>query len=114
FSLQRLELIGNDYLTRDDVLMYAGIDLGMNVLQMDVQEIREKLAELPVIADVSVARRLPSSLVVRVVERIPVAYIVDDSGFWKVDSEGTVLYFVDALTKSLPLLTSSKPFDVEE
>lgn len=105
-------MTGNDYLTEDDILASAEIIYGTNLFQLDVRQITHSLAGLSVVEEVKVRRRWPASLVVTIVERIPVAYVAGDHGFWTVDGRGTVLYFVDSLTKPLPLITASPRLNV--
>jgi len=106
FSLQSVQLTGNDRLSVGLVLERTELDYGVNLLEIEVRAVESALAELPFIVDVSVARRLPGTLVVRVRERTPIAYVAGERGFWAIDSDGVLLYGVDAPTKPLPLVTA--------
>ncbi len=107
FSLQSIELLGNDYLTEDDVLEVGEVYYGINLTEIDVRALSDALRELPVVAEVRVSRRLPSTLVLRITERSPVAYVSGERRFWTVDGSGMLLFPSDTLTKPLPLITST-------
>src|SRR3546814_11786253 len=52
----------------------AALDQPSNAMPLvDLQQIRERLLAQPWVADVSVSRRLPDTLAIRVVEREPTA-----------------------------------------
>lgn len=106
FALEKIELMGHNYLSETDVLEAGEINYGTNLIEIDVRSVSRALRELPVVADVRVSRRLPSTLVLRISERTPVAYVSGERGFWTIDGDGKVLYRSDALTRALPLITA--------
>lgn len=111
FALERIELIGNAYVQVDDVLDVSALRYGVNLIQIDLKEVTESIRTLPVVVDVKVSRRLPSSLRVRLVERSPIAYLASNSGFWTVDAEGVVVYPVQTLSKPIPVITATPPVE---
>lgn len=109
FALQTVHVTGSDYLGEEKVLALGGIHYGTNILQLDLRRIQTSISDHPAVAEVRVARRLPSTLAVDIIEKRPVVYLTTNRGFWAVDVEGTVLYFSDSLARPLPLVTSSVP-----
>lgn len=85
---------------------YAGVREGDNLFAVDVREVRENLAAVPLVRDVRVQRTLPDSISVRVMERVPLARILMPVVNLElaVDSEGWVLGPGSA-SAALPLLT---------
>jgi hypothetical protein len=77
FRLQVIDLNPNPAIDELGVAAAAGIDLTANpsLFDLDVKEICAKLKSLPEIADATVERHLPGTLVVNVIPRAPKAWI---------------------------------------
>jgi cell division protein FtsQ len=81
---------GAGTLTAAEVVDVAGIDEGTPLLRVDVDAAEARVARLPQVADVEVTRGWPRSVVVTVVERVPVA-VVEESGTRSlVDADGVL------------------------
>lgn len=72
FALKRFKLETNGRLKAEQVLKWAGVDSGDNVLDLDLAQIKRNLEMVPMIYDVAVERVLPDRLKVRIRERRPV------------------------------------------
>lgn len=72
FALRRFKLETNGRLEAKQVLHWAGVRSGDNVLDLDLAEIKRNLELVPMIHDVSVERVLPDRLTVRIRERRPI------------------------------------------
>jgi hypothetical protein len=66
-------------LTHDDILLHAGLSESDHVYDVDLEQARENLEALPVVRQASVERELPGRLVIRVEERLPVAWLACES-----------------------------------
>jgi len=74
FRVERVEVIGTRYLAPHQVLAASGITESSSVFD-DPEPWRAALLAEPLVADVTIERELPSTLVVRVVEVEPVALV---------------------------------------
>jgi cell division protein FtsQ len=74
----------------------AGIARGTPLLQVDVDAAEARVATLPQVASVEVARGWPRSVVVTVVEREPVAVVGEPGRRTLVDAEGVLFDSVSA------------------
>ena len=72
FALRRFRLETNGRLQAEQVLHWAGLESGDNVLEVDLALIKRNLELIPMIHDVAVERVLPDRITVRVKERRPV------------------------------------------
>ncbi|WP_245743323.1 cell division protein FtsQ/DivIB [Geodermatophilus poikilotrophus] len=100
---------GAGTLTAAEVLDVAGIAEGTPLLQVDVDAAETRVARLPQVAGVEVTRGWPRSVVVTVVERVPVA-VVDVSGTRSlVDADGVLF---DTVTGDPP--AGVVPLDVDD
>lgn len=79
---------GNHRLTQGEVEALVGDLRGTSLLQVRLDEIEAQLRGSPWVADVTLRRVLPSTLDIRIVERVPMAiarlgsqlYLIDDTG----------------------------------
>lgn len=87
FGARTLQVQGASRLTESEVLERAGLRLGINVFHLDTATAEDALLADPWIVSAEVARNLPSTVTVRVVERIPVG----TAGALVLAGDGTVL-----------------------
>ena len=109
FTVRQVDVIGAGYQPRLSIyreLLEGGSD---SMFLIDLPAARERLKALPWVRDVSIARRWPSRLEVRVEERKPAALWQYRGRMQLIDSEGEVLP-VDDLSPwgGLPLLVGAE------
>jgi cell division protein FtsQ len=88
FAVREVTVSGNTHLSTADVEQLAGTVRGQNIFAVDLAAARDRVRTSPWVADVTLARVLPSTLVVDIVERVPMAvarvgdrlFLVDDAG----------------------------------
>ncbi len=90
FHVQTVQLEGARFLTPTAVVAALGADTSASVFD-DPARFVAKVEQIPLVASARVRRRLPGTLVVTIVERIPVALVATRDGFRGVDSAGTRL-----------------------
>ncbi len=96
FHVQTVQLEGARFLTPSVVIAALGADTTASVFD-DPARFAAKVENIPLVAHARVRRRLPGTLVVTIVERIPVALVATRDGFRGVDSVGTRLPIDPAL-----------------
>jgi cell division protein FtsQ len=105
FTLESVAVSGNKTLGRADVVGAAGLRVGESLIGLDLEGVRAKLASHPWVREASVRRRLPGTIVVEIVERVPCAVVRGDRDLL-VDDEGAVLASSAAGSRGdLPVLT---------
>lgn len=92
FLIEQVEIAGNQHLRADEITGVAAMPQGSTLLRFPGTEMKERLEADPWIEAATVTRDFPDTLVIRVVERIPVA-LVDrgDATFWLVDGDGYMI-----------------------
>lgn len=114
FALETIEISNPGGLNRAEILNWAGVQRGENLIEMNLTAVHYRLSQMPYIAGVQVERKLPSTLRIVINERLPVAklmpfspkgnllaqtvYYIDSGGFVMKPKEGEKL-------KLLPLIT---------
>lgn len=101
YTLTTIEFETDGWLTRPLALETADVTTGVNVLRLDLEDIRDRLIELPQVRDATVVRVLPDKLGISVAERRPIAWLdcPEQNIFPKVKSKGILL---DAEGVALP------------
>lgn len=90
FRLRRVEIVGARYLSPSDVLACLHVDTMASVWDPKAP-LERRVAAHPQVRAVTIHRKLPGTLVVDVVERIPIALIATPSGFQAYDERGVAL-----------------------
>jgi cell division protein FtsQ len=98
-AVRTVQVDGVGTLPADLVRESAGIEVGLPLLRVDVAAAQERVAQLPQVASVEVARGWPSSVVITVVERVPVAIVGTPGRRSLVDAEGVLF---DSVTGQAP------------
>jgi cell division protein FtsQ len=89
-GVHRIQVDGAGSLTSAEVVDVAGIAEGTPLLRVDVDAAEARVARLPQVASVEVTRGWPRSVVITVVERVPVAVVEDDGTRSLVDADGVL------------------------
>lgn len=93
-------------LTLDAVTAAADVPVGRPMLRLDTTAVRQRVAELPAVARVDVARAWPGTVEITVVERTPAAVVQAGSSWTLVDASGVAFATVPRRPAGLPLLTT--------
>lgn len=91
FEVRRVRVEGNRRLSDAEVARLTGVRAGENILTLSTGRIERSIMRSPWVGSASVERSLPSTVVVLVRERTPVAWVKDPSGFVILAGDGTVL-----------------------
>jgi cell division protein FtsQ len=108
-AVRSVNIDGLRTLPADQVREAAGIDDGTPLLRVDVGAAESRLAELPQIASVEVTRGWPDSVVITLVERVPVAVVGPPEERSLIDADGVLF---DLVTGTPP--DGVVPLDVED
>lgn len=110
FLLKEIKVEGTRFIGNQEVLKLVQTDSLVNLLDLDLHRISEPIRQHPLIEDVSVSRRLPSTLLIKVTERKPLA-ILNQSELVAIDVRGKLLpeFKLEMLT-DYPVI-SNVPFD---
>jgi cell division protein FtsQ len=94
-----VQVDGVSSLSTEEVRETAGIDAGIPLLRVEVEAVEARVARLPQIASVEVTRGWPRSVVITVVERVPVAVVGEAGRRSLVDPDGVLF---DTITGDAP------------
>ncbi len=106
FVLRNIEVSGNRYVKEAEIVAAAELQPGMRLMEVDPDRVVARILErIKYLEGVSVGRSFPSTLMISVQERQPVAYLVDHR-VYMVDRHGVILLKKpDMDLQNLPLIS---------
>lgn len=108
FSIQEISVMGLNHVDRDAVLQVLGANGEGSILAFDARSAQSRVQRLPWVRRAKVMRLFPSTLVVDIEERKPLAVWQHESKHFLIDPQGTVITEVALLPDpALPLLVGA-------
>jgi cell division protein FtsQ len=109
FKVGIVRIEGNKYISEEDIYHIADIPATVNIFRLNTADIRKRLTSDLRVAHVEVAREFPSTIVIKIEERKPLAYIAGSYGFFELDKQGVVLsVFKNLKELHVPMITGLK------
>jgi cell division protein FtsQ len=106
FRVRRVEIDGARYVSPDEIVSRLRIDTTASLFD-DVGPLEKRIRQHPSVRDVRIERKLPGTLIVRITENPPVAFVQAASGLVAVDAAGRSLPVNPATADvDLPVLAS--------
>lgn len=87
-TVQQVRAEGQEQISTDAIRAAAGVEIGTPTFAVDLATVRERIQAVDWVESATVERRLPSTLLVRVVERVPVALWQQNRKLVMVDRAG--------------------------
>ncbi len=91
FRVNEVLVVGRERTKREDLLRAVGVRRGTAIFAFDPDAARMRIEALTWVREASVERRLPDTVLLRLVERRPMALWQRDDGFSLVDNQGEVI-----------------------
>nr|WP_298875379.1 FtsQ-type POTRA domain-containing protein [uncultured Mogibacterium sp.] len=111
FTADTIEVQGNKYFTDEEISNMAHASTGRNIIyKLNKGSMLKYLEKNPYIEEARVYRKLPSTIVINVKERMQVAALTYGDRFLIIDNNGTLL----RITKTKPKLTIVTGFKVKK
>lgn len=103
-GVRQVTVRGESLLSEGTVREAADIVQGAPLARLDTGAIRDRIEALPEVASAEVTVSYPSSVIIKVIERVPVGYRTTADAVWLVDSGDLAFRRVDAAPAGLPEL----------
>src|SRR5450830_1253121 len=84
FEVRKVLVRGNHFLSEEKVRSAADIGLGVNIFNLKMAGVSANLKQVPMIKEAQVNRSLPSTVIITVVERVPLGLLPTKEGFIEV------------------------------
>jgi len=109
-----LTIEGLGHASRIKVMRVFAADFGHSIFSVPLAERRRRLLAIDWVRDASVSRVWPDRLVVRIHERVPVAFVALRTGVLLIDADGVLLEVPPAANFAYPVLSGMRDDDTEE
>lgn len=113
FSVKNIEIIGRSDISQQELVKLSGVALGNNIFKLNLQEGQRKIQLLPAVKDVKITRKFPSTVIIQLTERKPVALIPVKNNFIEIDEEAVYIRQGKIEQKSIPIITGCNVGDVK-
>jgi cell division protein FtsQ len=111
-AVRHVRIVGGEHTNARQVADAAGLSSEDNLLLVSTSEIATRAETLPWVRDAEVSRKLPGTVVVRVVERRPAMVLTVTGGRWLIDRDGMVLDSLVGGGGDLPVLSGFDPGEI--
>ncbi|OZV84703.1 peptidase S33 [Micromonospora echinospora] len=109
FGVREVRVVGTELVTPVQVRQAAAVPDGVPLARVDLAATAGRIGELPPVERATVTRDWPGALVVRVVERTPVAVVPQGERFVVVDRFGVAFRTEPVRPEGLPLARVARP-----
>jgi cell division protein FtsQ len=104
FHINHINISGCRITRPSEILAYAHLQPGMNLLRVDLAQTSTRLEQYPYIQKAVVERKLPDTLEIFIVEREPRALILLDD-YYVLDTHGEIFKKAESAERHYPVLT---------
>lgn len=106
FKAEKIEVSGNSRYTAQQVVDVCGVEQGDNLFFMNKYEVAGRISQaLPYVESVSINRKLPESLCIRVTECVCDVALEQAGGVWLLCQTGKVVDFVEVKPEGSAVVT---------
>lgn len=97
FRISAVDVIGVERADKDEIARAVGVTVGESVLETDLLAMRDRIEGVTWVKSAEVIRELPSKIVIRVEEHMPVGVIIDGDETRFVDPDGMTAVMDEAV-----------------
>lgn len=90
FATQQVRVNGAEVLTVDQVRQASAVAVGTPLARVDINDVADRVAGLPAVAEVQVVRSWPDAVDITITERTPRLALPDGQGYLLADGSGVV------------------------
>ncbi|MCX5861456.1 MAG: FtsQ-type POTRA domain-containing protein [Desulfomonile sp.] len=113
FNLQQVDVVGNQRLSRAEVIEASEMEYGINLLTVDLSAVASRLRRHPWIRTSTVYRRFPGQLIVEIEERTPRAILAAEKLFYVDEQAEFFTRLLPGDPVNFPLFTGIGPEELK-
>ncbi len=113
FNAKTISVNGNVQLADEQIVEYAQLHAGENILSMNLSAAKKRLIMHPIIAEADIRRNFPSGITVKVKEHQPIA-ILDLGRTFAINYSGEIFIEISSSgLKNIPVIAGFRPSDID-
>ncbi|MTV47564.1 FtsQ-type POTRA domain-containing protein [Heliobacillus mobilis] len=106
FGVSQVNVQGISLINQEEIVKLSGIHSGENIWRLDTQRIKQQLLFHPQVETVEIHRQWPSTVLIEIKERKPIAVVGQAGSFILIDQQGIFLRKVESIYGiPLPIIT---------
>ena len=105
FAIKHIEVRGQKKISSEQILEYARVNEGDNLLAVSELVIRNRIKDIPYIDEVKVIKNLPSELIIEVEEKVVSFFINYGDKYALLDEQGFLIEFSEEYPADLSIIT---------
>jgi cell division protein FtsQ len=109
FAVTEIDIVGNERRSADAISAESGVTVGANVFSLDLDSARARIMGDPWIAEATLARRLPGTILVQVTERKAAALVAMGDAYLATASGEPFKRLEPGDPTELPIVTGLRP-----
>lgn len=102
FSIKEIKISGNSVLKSEDIIADLDEKTGMNIFKVKKSSIKRQISKSPYVKEIEVKRKLPSTILVNVKERVEKISFKEEEKRYITDIDGFLIRYVE---KDTPYFT---------
>ena len=114
FNIKKIEIVGNNKLTRDEAISLSQIEIEENTFKLSKNKIEKNIKQNAYVESVKIKRNLPSTILIEIEERVPTYMITFANAYAYINNQG---YYVEISKEKLelPIITgyATKEEDIQ-
>lgn len=107
FVVRNVKVRNNELLTEEQVIAVAQVPMGVPLARVDLGAIADNVLSVGAVKEVTVGRSWPSSISIRLQERVMIFQIEDGGSYRWVDAEGTIFHHTNERTEGFIVHTAT-------
>lgn len=89
--LENVLIDGHCQLSTNDIAAALNADVGTPILSIDLEKVRDALSKNEWVKNAIIERRLPNTIYIKIIERIPIAIWQNEKRLYLVDEDGIII-----------------------
>lgn len=112
FNIKDIKVLDNNQVSSDTIISLSELKTGENIFRFSSNKAIDKIIENPYVENVKIHRKIPSTIEIKIEERIP-TFSVDYMGKYAIiNNQGYILEITDN-NKELPIILNSSTVEQE-
>lgn len=85
FELKNIDISGNNYISIEEIMDSIILNTEASLFSLNIQKIKNNLEKNPFIKTVYIGREIPDKLIIKIIERTPIALIIQEENIFFID-----------------------------
>ena len=107
FNIEKIAVSGNSVVTAEELISLSRVETGENIFRINKKEIQKSIKQNGYVENVTIKRKLPSTIEISIEERQASFMIQYGSGYVYINNQGYILEINNA-KKQIPILSGVK------